>query len=64
MSNSKRRVLIVEDAVGVARMYKELLGEYYDVTLCHSGVEAQSLIDNNEKYDLAIMDIVLPPGKQ
>ncbi len=61
MPNDKHRILIVEDAVGVARMYKQLLSSEYDVEVCHSGLEAQAVIDLGTKFDLVIMDIVLPP---
>ena len=56
-----QKILIIEDAAGIASMYKELLGKKYDVTICHTGVDAIQLIENGEKFDLVISDIVLPP---
>ena len=55
------RIIIVEDAKILAANYKETLEkEGYDVTVCHKGEEVQSLIDHGERFDLAIMDVVLP----
>ena len=64
MPDTKRRILIVEDAEGIASLYAQLLGDQYDLTICHLGMEAQSLIEEEAKFDMTIMDIVLPPEKK
>lgn len=61
MAGCKPKILIVEDAVGVATLYRELLDDTYDITISHNGKQAQSLIDAGSKFDLAIVDMVLPP---
>lgn len=55
-------ILIAEDAKGITHCYKIILEKSnYDVTICHSGREVQSLIEKRQQFDLAIVDIVLPP---
>ncbi len=61
MKRLKPRILVAEDSKSVARMYRQLLSGEHDVTMCCSGTEVQSLIRQHRRFDLAIMDIVLPP---
>ena len=61
MPDLKHQILIVEDAVGVALLYEKVLSDDYEITVCHSGVEVQALIEQSKKFDLTIMDILLPP---
>lgn len=59
-----RRILIVEDSRGTASGYRELLereGAGYDCTVCITGIEAVEVIDSGMRFDLAVMDIILPP---
>jgi CheY-like chemotaxis protein len=59
--SQKKKVVIIEDAKGIAEGYKTMLGELdCDITVCHSGRDLQSLIDNNQTFDLALVDIMLP----
>lgn len=62
MSESKKKkIVVVEDAKGIARGYKILLQQLdYDVTVRLSGEDVQNLVDKGHKFDLAIMDVVLP----
>lgn len=54
------RILIVEDEKSIARFLElELNHEGYEVTLCYGGQEALEIIKKN-KYDLIILDIMLP----
>ena len=64
MSSTRHRILIIEDATGVANMYKDILSDEYDITICHSGEKVQSLINQHEEFDLAVVDIVLPPEEK
>jgi CheY-like chemotaxis protein len=62
VDSQKKKIIIVEDAKGVAHGYKSILEVAgYDVTVCLTGKEAQGLIDREEKFDLAIVDVMLPP---
>jgi len=60
--SEKNKILIIEDAKGTAIGYKGLLcnAGYNDITICHTGAEVQLLIDKGEKFDLSIVDIMLP----
>ena len=60
--SDRRRVLIVEDASGVAQMYRDLLrNSGCFVVTCSGGAEVESLINSGERFDLVVTDIVLPP---
>lgn len=63
MSDNKRsRVLIVEDAQGLATLYGQMLNDSgHTVTICGNPKLVNLLIENGETFDLAILDIVLPP---
>lgn len=60
MEKAKPKILVVEDAIYLALNYKEILGDGYDIQICHTGKEVVALIEGNCKFDLTIMDIVLP----
>lgn len=58
----KMNLLIIEDADGIAKAYKEILktDENLDLMIANSGLAVQSLINKGEKFDLAIVDIMVP----
>ena len=60
----KKRILIVEDAEDIARGYQTILEREgkgkYDVTVCLTGEEVQRLIDEKQKFDIVVMDIMMP----
>lgn len=63
MSKNKRdnKVIIVEDAKGIAYGYKNILErEGYEITICSCGEEVKTIIDSEKQFDLAIVDIMLP----
>lgn len=54
------RILVVEDERKVARALEEgLEGESYSVVVAHTGEDAFFLV-NSERFDLVILDIMLP----
>ena len=58
----KFHALIIEDAGLVAEDYKVLLRkEGVESIICSNGNEAKKIIENGDKFDFAIVDIVLPP---
>ena len=62
MSNSKPRILCVDDNKDSREMIKALLNyedEGYDVTIVETGAEALSLIAN-APFDLYVLDLWLP----
>ncbi|MGD0552138.1 MAG: response regulator [Sedimentisphaerales bacterium] len=57
----KKRILIIEDAEGITKGYKVILEkEGYETNVCVSGEDAKLRIEKGQKYDLAIVDLVLP----
>lgn len=60
MNISRPKILIIEDARGVAFLYKKILEDEYDVTLCYSGEEAIKCLEEQKHFDLIILDVVLP----
>ncbi|MHC4558701.1 MAG: response regulator [Planctomycetota bacterium] len=58
----KKKIIIMEDAKRIAKGYKVLLQRSnYEISVCNLGEDGQALIDKGCKFDLAIMDVVLPP---
>jgi len=56
----KKRLLIIEDEVSVAKQLKTALAEEYDVSLAADPVEAGNLLSTG-RFPIAIMDLGLPP---
>ena len=57
---SRRRVLVVDDDVLVARLLKRRLGKRHDVTVAHSGAVALALLSAGERYDVIFSDLMMP----
>ena len=56
-----RQILIVDDDVSLAGFLSaELQGQKYAVDVLHDGEEAYSVLDENRRYDLLILDLNLP----
>ena len=58
---NKRKLLIVEDEVAVAKQLKWGLGSSYDISMAHDPVQARNLI-KKAKYSVVILDLGLPPN--
>ena len=41
MAEKKQKIIVVEDAAGVADVYKRMHKDEYDVEICNTGSEAQ-----------------------
>jgi CheY-like chemotaxis protein len=61
----KKKILLVDDNILVARTVKRLLesNTNYSVSVVHGVREAEKVIGENERFDLAIVDLRLPNGK-
>src|SRR5580692_7550416 len=56
-----RRILIVEDDLSLAGfLSRELQAERFSVDLVHDGEEALSMLQNERRFDLLILDLNLP----
>lgn len=57
---ARKRILIIDDDVEMAKMMGEVLGgRDYDVVLAHDGIRAIEKT-NKEKVDLIVLDIRMP----
>jgi len=60
MENEKKNIIIVfEDHEDIQDIYKDILGEKYNLIQVLSAEEAQKVLDS-QKVDLMILDIILP----
>ena len=61
---SGQKVLVVDDNKINLRLAQNLLSKYkLDIELCESGRECINKIMNNEKYDLILLDMMMPKMK-
>lgn len=57
----KNRILIVEDEVAIAKMISmNLKVSNYDTKIYTDGLEAAEALKEDNKYDLALLDVMLP----
>jgi DNA-binding response OmpR family regulator len=60
MNDSKKRVLIVEDELPLAKaLALKLQSAGFEVELCHNGDEALAMIEKSD-FDLVLMDLMMP----
>jgi len=55
----RRRVLVVDDDVAVARALGRMLGDVHDVTLAHDGADALAMLEQ-QAFDLVLCDVMMP----
>ena len=61
ISYDNKKVLVVDDNRLNLKVAKKILEELnMDVTICDSGFDCIDRITNNEKYDIILMDIMMP----
>lgn len=63
MTNKDKQIVVIEDAKGIADGYKAILEKAgYNVSILGRLTlrEIQTFVDEGRKFDLAILDIVLP----
>lgn len=59
-TKKKKKILIVEDDEFILYVYEEKFSQYtYDVLFAHDGEEAIAKL-NQEKFDLVLLDIMMP----
>jgi CheY-like chemotaxis protein len=59
-----KKVLVIEDDVECAEAYQALLEPNYEITLAHDGSRALDLLESGTKFDLVILDIMMPAGER
>ncbi len=57
---SKKRLLVVDDDPDVAEATSLLLSDSYAVDLAANGEEALQRVDQHARYDLILLDLVMP----
>jgi len=61
ISYENKKVLVVDDNKLNLKVAKKILEELnINVTVCESGFECLERVNNNEKYDIIFMDIMMP----
>jgi DNA-binding response OmpR family regulator len=58
-ASSKKRILVVEDDLAIARMLEKILTADYEVVVAHDGAEALKAA-RQKAPDLALLDVMLP----
>jgi len=61
---ARPRILLVENTDTLSDRYRKALGNSFRVTLCKTGSEVAKLVNDGAKFDLAIMDVILPPEEE
>ena len=56
----RRRVLVIDDEVGIRKMLHRTLARQHDVVVAESGVAAKSILASGERFDLVIADLMMP----
>lgn len=54
-------VMVIDDNELVGEIIKNVVSDYYNVTVCHSGEEALEML-KTMKPDVILMDVFMPPG--
>jgi len=60
MNNKSRKILIVDDELGIRESLNLILSDIYDLILVDSGTQALEIIDNCKDLGLVLLDIKMP----
>ncbi|MCC6553479.1 MAG: response regulator [Polyangiaceae bacterium] len=60
MTETRKRILVVEDQDDVAKMIARFLGDEYDVSVANNGIDGLSLAMRDPRPDLIITDVMMP----
>ncbi|MBU1995836.1 MAG: response regulator [Candidatus Omnitrophica bacterium] len=60
MTNKSKKILIVDDELGIRESLNLILSDHYDLILTESGTQALEVIDNCVDLGLVLMDIKMP----
>ncbi|MBU0536008.1 MAG: response regulator, partial [Nanoarchaeota archaeon] len=59
MKTNKKSILIVEDDPEITRIYQDILGDRYELTMTDTTKKAMNQM-SKKTFDLMILDIILP----
>ena len=58
---ARNRILVIEDDESISKVIqRNLTASGYAVAVCHDGLEAAKLLENDTDFDLALLDVMLP----
>jgi len=60
MNNKSRKILIVDDELGIRESLNLILSDIYNLILVDSGTQALEIIDNCKDLGLVLLDIKMP----
>ncbi len=56
----RRRVLLVDDEVGLAAALRRSLSRYHDVVVAHGGAQALALLEEDATFSAVLCDLMMP----
>jgi len=56
----RETILVVDDEPAIGRMFQRALSASYDITTCESGSAALDRIEQGERFDLIVTDLMMP----
>ena len=59
-TETRKRILVVEDQDDVAKMIARFLGDEFDVTIANNGLDGLALASQEPRPDLVITDVMMP----
>ena len=60
MSKNSKKILIIDDELGIRESLNLILSDHYDLILTDSGTQALDVIDNCSDLGLILMNIKIP----
>jgi PAS domain S-box-containing protein len=58
--SSRGRVMVIDDEEGVLRYMRRSLSKFHDVVLAAGGQEALAVLNNDQKFDVVLCDLMMP----
>jgi DNA-binding response OmpR family regulator len=59
-TETRKRILVVEDQDDVAKMIARFLGDEFDITIANNGLDGLALASQEPRPDLVITDVMMP----
>lgn len=60
VTETRKRILVVEDQDDVAKMIARFLGDEFDITIANNGLDGLALASQEPRPDLVITDVMMP----
>lgn len=56
----KKKILAIDDDISFLKLVESILSDFYNISVCKSGMQAIKLIEKGYKPDLVLLDIDMP----